>query len=104
MTNPFKNLFQTIKKSCEKDSGVSSTRLTSYVILSMIILFCLYFLGVGVYVAATSKAIVIPNELLIVFGGLLTHQLTLLGVNKYHETKQKTESKHDLPEAPKLKK
>jgi uncharacterized membrane protein YidH (DUF202 family) len=84
----FKKFWDFIKKSCEKDSGVSSTRTTSYIILAMIVMFCLYFMGVGIYMVVSSKVTPIPSELLIVFGALLTHQLTLLGINKYNETKQ----------------
>ena len=90
---PFSNLFSLIKTSCEKNNNISSTRLTSYIILSMIVLFCIYFLSIGVYIILDEETtIAIPNELLIVFGALLTHQLTLLGINKNAETKQKIAS------------
>jgi uncharacterized membrane protein YidH (DUF202 family) len=85
----FKKFWEIVRKSCEKDSGVSSTRTTSYIILAMIVMFCLYYMGVGIYMVVSSKVTPIPNELLIVFCALLTHQLTLLGINKYNETKQK---------------
>jgi len=89
----FNKFFGMIKKSCEKNNEVSSTRVTSFVILLMIVLFCLYFLGIGIYIVVASATVSIPGELLIVFGSLLTHQLTLLGINKYAETKQKNGSK-----------
>jgi hypothetical protein len=95
------SFFNMVKKACGKNSEVSSTRLTSFIITGMIILFCFYFLGIGTYIIiATSNAGVplsvnIPNEMVIVFGSLLTHQLALLGINKYNETKQKiTERKN----------
>ena len=87
---PFKQLFESIKKSCEKNDEMSSTRITSYIILCLIVLFVFYFLGIGIWIVVKSATVTIPNELLIVFGALLTHQLTLLGINKHHETKQKS--------------
>jgi len=85
----FKKFWEIVRISCEKNSGVSSTRTTSYIILVMIVMFCLYFMGVGIYIVISGVANPIPGELLIVFGALLTHQLTLLGINKHMETKQK---------------
>jgi len=90
-----------IRKACEKGGGVSSTRLTSFIITGIIITFCIYFLFVGVYVVVTgcnsaNEVIVsIPAEMLIVFGSLLAHQLTLLGINKHNETKQKIASNNN---------
>lgn len=86
---PFKKLFDAIRKSCEKNDEMSSTRITSYIILICIVLFVFYFLGIGVYIVVASVKVSIPNELMIIFGSLLAHQLTLLGINKYNETKQK---------------
>lgn len=84
----FKNFFGLIKKSIEKNDQVSSTRLTSHIITLLIVLFCIYFLVMCSYIVITGVGS-IPNELLIIFGSLLAHQLTLLGINKHHETKQK---------------
>ena len=92
---PFSKFFGMIRKACEKGDEVSSTRLTSFIISAMIVLFCFYFLYVGIYIVVTgcnsdpTTAVSIPNEMLIVFGALLAHQLTLLGINKHNETKQK---------------
>ena len=60
------------------------------IILSMIILFCIYFLGVGIFVLISGKILAsyIPGELLVVFGALLTHHLTLLGIKFNAETNQ----------------
>ena len=86
--------FSMVKKACEKGDEVSSTRLTSFIVSAMIILFCFYFLFIGVYIVVTECnkdgiiAVSIPNEMIIVFASLLAHQLTLLGINKYNETKQ----------------
>jgi len=87
--NPFKTLFKNIAESYKKDGKVSSTRLTSYIILSMIFLFVVYFLTVGVFVVFYNSKVEIPNEMIIVFGSLLTHQLAILGINKHNETKEK---------------
>lgn len=86
---PFRKILGLARKSCEKDNGVSSTRVTSFIITSLIILFVLYFVFIGSWIGITGKGS-IPNELVIVFGSLLAHQLTLLGLNKYNETKQKS--------------
>lgn len=87
---PFSDLFRMIKISCGKNSDISSTRLTSYIILTMIVMFCFYFIIVGVYlIYRNDPNLNIPNELIIVFGALLTHQLAILGINKNAETKQK---------------
>lgn len=87
---PLKNFFGMIKKACEKGDEVSSTRLTSFIISAMIVLFSCYFLFVGTYIVVVPETTcAIPNEMIIVFGALLAHQLTLLGINKHNETKQK---------------
>ena len=89
-----KNFWAMIKKACEKGDEVSSTRLTSFIITGMIVLFCFYFLGIGLYIVISGDlTVTIPNELIIVFGALLAHQLTLLGINKHNETKQKIAEK-----------
>ena len=88
-----KDFFSFIKKSCDIHDTTSSTRITSYIILSMIVLFCFYFIGIGIYIFLFNSKTPIPSELLYIFTALLTHQLTLLGINKYHETKEKTNSK-----------
>lgn len=83
-----KKFLNMIKKSCEKGTGISSTRLISYIITSFIALFVLYFIGIGIYIVIIGTG-TIPNGMIIIFGSLLAHQLTLLGINKHNETKQK---------------
>ena len=90
-----KKFLSLIRSSISSPDGKeSSTRLIAYIITFLIVLFCLTFLGIEIYAAiiATGKFL-ISNEIIIIFGSLLTHQLTLLGINKYHESKQvKTEN------------
>jgi len=84
----FTKFWSVINKACEKGDEVSSTRLTSFIITGLIVLFSLYFLAVGIYIVVSGVSTPIPNELIIVFGALLAQQLALLGINKHNETKQ----------------
>lgn len=77
-----------IKKSCLKNNNISSTRISSYIILFTILLFCVYFLTMSVYIVIYNVNATIPNETIIIFASLLAHQLSLLGINKFAETKQ----------------
>jgi len=96
----FKNLWAMIKKACEKGNDVSSIRLTSFIFTAFIAIFILYFIGMGIFIVVTGGG-TIPNEMLIVFGALLAHQLTLLGINKHNETKQKiSQNKVEIPKIP----
>jgi hypothetical protein len=83
-------MLEMIKKSIFSHEGKeSSTRIASYVILLLIFLFTVVFLGIEIYSAIQGK---LPsNEAIIIFGMLMTHQLTLLGITKYHESKNKIE-------------
>lgn len=83
-----------IKKSCDKTNEFSSTRLTSFIFSAFIALFVLYFLGIGIYIVIIGSGS-IPTEMIVVFGALLAHQLTLLGINKHHETKQQNEKSNE---------
>ena len=84
-----KNFINIIKKSILSPSGKeSSTRIATYIILALILLFTLLFLCIEIYHAYVSGGI-ITNEAIIVFGMLLTHHLALLGINKYNDTKEK---------------
>jgi undecaprenyl pyrophosphate phosphatase UppP len=85
--NYLNKILNIIKISCEKNNSVSSTRIIAYIITVLVIIITILSLGAGIYIAISTK--VIPNEIVIILGMLLTHQLTLLGINKYHETKQK---------------
>ncbi len=83
-----KKFLTLIKKSIISPGGKeSSTRIATYIILLMIVLFTLSFIGIEIYSAVETKTI--SNEGIIIFGMLLTHHLTLLGINKYNETKEK---------------
>ena len=77
-----KNFFKIIRKSIfGKDGKESSTRINAYIILSLIIAFSILFI---VLIICDT---LIPNEALIIFGSLLAHHLTLLGINKNFEAK-----------------
>lgn len=93
LKNVLKKILNIIKQSASRTHEYSSARVTSYIILTLIILMTLYFIIVGIYIVVADKTTIIPNEMVVVYGMLLTHQLTLLGINKYHETKQKQKQK-----------
>lgn len=90
------NILRFIKKSCERNNNVSSTRIIAYIITVLIITMTIFSLGAGIYIALTTK--VVPNEVVIILGMLLTHQLTLLGLNKHQETKEKIAGIESKPE------
>jgi hypothetical protein len=79
----FINIFK--KSILSPDGKESSTRISSYIILLLIVLFSISFLTVFIYLMITKG---IPTEMIIVFGMLLAHHLALLGINKHNETKQ----------------
>lgn len=89
--NLLKNITNLVKDSSISDNKLSSTRLSAYAILIGVMSMVFVALGVEVSSAvaalATKHNYVLSNEFIIVLGSLLTHHLTLLGVNKYHETK-----------------
>ena len=70
-----------------KEKIYSTTRVSSYIILLAIIWMTCYFIIAGLYILIVDKAQDIPNSLLVIYGMLLAHHLTLLGINKYHENK-----------------
>jgi len=75
----------------KKDGKVSSTRLSAYYLLLAIFTFSLLFIGlegVNAFVLwKTGNPYVIPFEHITIFGMILAHHLTLLGINKNAETK-----------------
>ena len=75
----------------KKDGKVSSTRLSAYFFLSSIITFTVIFIGIestnAFMLWKTGMPYVIPREHIVIFGMLLAHHLTLLGINKNAETK-----------------
>ena len=91
-----KKILDIIKKSIISPGGKeSSTRIAGYVILILIVSFSLMFLGIEIYISIATNHI--SNEAIIIFGMILTHHLTLLGINKYHESKdKKNEIKKDI--------
>ena len=90
-----KKFLTLIKNSILSPGGKeSSTRIGAYIILALIILFTLAFIVIEIITALETK--IISNEGIIVFGMLLTHHLTLLGINKYHETKEKIADKKEI--------
>ncbi len=90
----FKEKLLSLLKQSSKSpwGGFSSTRISAYFLLIAILLFSVVFLGIEVYAAVVSLKLtgtyVISNEAIIIFASLLTHHLTLLGINKSSETKQ----------------
>ena len=103
-----KNILNLIKTSLTNFSGrVSSTRIIGYSISALVIIFCLVFIGIELSAAiialSTTGKYVLSNEIIIVFGSLLTQQITLLGLNKSQETKQMANVKPEevKPEEPK---
>jgi len=80
-----KIFLEIIKKSLTSPGGKeSSTRIGAYVLLVLIVLFTIIFLVIEIFNGTIS------NEAIIIFGMLMTHHLVLLGINKHHETKEKT--------------
>lgn len=78
-----KNLLNLIKESVYISGKPSSTRIISYLISIIIFIFSMTFIYLEI------NGITISNEIIIVFGALLTHQLSLLGITKYNERKNK---------------
>ena len=84
----FKNFRKIIKNSILSPGGKeSSTRIATYIILLLVVLFALTFIAIEIMTSIETKSI--SNEGIIVLGMLLAHHLTLLGINKYNETKEK---------------
>ena len=65
-----------IKSIKDKTGKDSTTRIISYIMTILIVLMTLSF------IVMLFVQMIIPNEILIVYASLLTHQLTLLGINK----------------------
>lgn len=92
MKNFVNKLLSTIKISTKNPwNGLSSTRISSYILLVIILLFTFVFLGIEVSSAIISLyntgKYVISNESIIIFGSILSQQLLLLGINKNSEIK-----------------
>lgn len=86
------SLMDYIKKSVlDKKGKVSSSRLSSYAILISILLSAVVFIGIelinAIILWKSGAPYVIPSEHIVIFGMVLAHHLTLLGINKNAETK-----------------
>ena len=87
-----------IKKSIfSHDGKQSTTRITSYIILGLIVAL------VAMFIVMEICTTTISNEILIVFASLLGHQLALLGINKKYESKQIV-AKYENEKIPEVKK
>ena len=89
----FNKILSTLKISTKSPwGGISSSRVSSFFLLSVIMLSVLVFLGIEISVAVSSLihtgTYVISNESIIIFTLLLSHHLSLLGISKSNETKQ----------------
>lgn len=91
MKNFINTILSYIGKSISKDGQVSSTRIASYFILGGILTSIGIFISVeavnAIVMWKQGLAYVIPNEHIVLFGMILAHHLTLLGINKNAETK-----------------
>lgn len=89
--NIFKKIFDFIAKSVIKEGQVSSSRISSYFILGSILTTTLLFVIIEAVNASilwsAGAPYVMPNEHIVIFGMMLAHHLTLLGINKSSETK-----------------
>jgi hypothetical protein len=90
--NLFKKLVDSIGRSITGNEGkTSSTRISSYFILGAISTIAFIFVLIevinAIIVWKTAMPYVIPGEHITIFGMILAHHLTLLGINKTAETK-----------------
>lgn len=83
-----KKLLDLIRNSTKE----SSTRILAYAFSFIICVFLFTFLGIeisnAIYSLKNQEIYHLTNEILIVFGSILAHKLTLLGINKYSETQK----------------
>lgn len=90
-------IYELIIESLKTIGGkTSSTRIISYILVGVVILFSLTFLGIeiasAVLILNTGAKYVISNEIVVIFTALLSHILILLGINKSNEKKVSDES------------
>jgi hypothetical protein len=75
----------------KKGGKISSTRMASYFILGGILTSMFLLVGIELVNAITmwkqGLGYVMPGEHITIFGMVLAHHLTLLGINKYAERK-----------------
>lgn len=84
------SLWETILESVkDKFNQISHTRIASYVILCTITLNSLVFMGIDITNVIKSNGVyIIPMEHIAIFGMILGHHLTLVGLKRSSETKQ----------------
>jgi hypothetical protein len=93
----FRKFWEYVEKSTlgGVSNKVSTTRISSYLILGSILTTGLIYLLIDIVNAIIKwhkgEVFIISTEDLIFFGMILTHHLTLLGINKNAETKQYTD-------------
>jgi hypothetical protein len=93
----FRKFWEYVEKSIlgGVSNKVSTTRISSYLILGSILATGFVYLLIDVINAIIKwrkgEVFIISTEDLIFFGMILTHHLTLLGINKNAETKQYTD-------------
>jgi hypothetical protein len=93
----FRKFWEYVEKSTlgGVSNKVSTTRISSYLILGSILATGFVYLLIDVINAIIKwhkgEVFIISTEDLIFFGMILTHHLTLLGINKNAETKQYTD-------------
>lgn len=82
--------WETILESAkDKFNQISHTRISSYVILCTITLNSLVFMGIEITnVVKSNGTYIIPMEHIAIFGMVLGHHLTLVGLKRNSETKQ----------------
>lgn len=93
----FRKFWEYVEKSTlgGVSNKVSTTRISSYLILGSILATGFVYLLIDIINAIIKwhkgEVFIISTEDLIFFGMILTHHLTLLGINKNAETKQYTD-------------
>jgi hypothetical protein len=105
----FKKIFEYIFKSVYStaDNKTSATRISSYFILGSILTTTTFYLAIDVINAyqhwRLNTDYIIPGNHLGLFGMILAHHLSLLGINKIAETKNvKSASTATTPVVPPL--
>ena len=90
------NFWSLIQESVkDKFNQISHTRISSYIILITITINAFVFMGIDIYNATLSAGkYIIPMDHIVIFGMVLAHHLTLVGLKRNSETKQ-TRIEHD---------
>ena len=81
-------------ESVKDNAGnISSTRVQSYHILNIIYAFSAFIIISEIAIMIISKKTEVSSQFMIAFGGLLTHHLALLGINKNSKSEPTMEEK-----------